>query len=432
MRPSARLVAGLTLAALLAVATAQSAWLVGPAWLCLGLVVSLAALDLRLTLREARVQVRCELPSRSRLGEPFVATYHVHNPTARSLVVSLLDERGPSLGGDLALGPLTLAPASSAIVAERWTPARRGLLPVGPLHGLSASVLGLFERRFVERVDAPIVCVLPNPGTEQGQLLGPDAQEGARRARARGAGVELDGLRRYTEGDDPRHVDWRATARAERLIVRTFREERSQSVVLAVDAGRLMAAQVSGLCKLDHALNTTVALAQAARRHGDRLGFAAFDAVVRSWVPVRDARRVLALLLEATLSLAPRAAESNFRVLSELLEKNHKKRSLIVILTDFVESADALELEGYLARLARRHVVLLVALRDPILSELDQPQPDLDEAAVYRRLVLQDLTAERSVVLRRLTRLGVHTLDLRPERSRAAVLARYLELRRAL
>jgi uncharacterized protein (DUF58 family) len=118
--------------------------------------------------------------------------------------------------------------------------------------------------------------------------------------------------------------------------------------------------------------------------------------------------------------------------LTELLETQQRKRSLIVILSDFVETADALQLEGYLARLARRHVVLLVALRDVALSELDEPRPALDEAGLYRRLVLQDLAAERRLVLRRLDALGVHTLDLRPEQSRGPLLARYLELRRAL
>jgi len=196
-----------------------------------------------------------------------------------------------------------------------------------------------------------------------------------------------------------------------------------------------MATRVDGLCKLDHALNTTLALAHAALVHGDRIAFAAFDAAVRSWLPAHPPRRGHALLSEATLSLAPRSVESSFRVLTELLERSHKKRSLVVILTDFVETADALELEGYLGRLARHHVVLLVALRDPILSTLDEALPagsSLGEPELYRRLVLQDLAAERHLVLRRLTRLGVHTLDLRPEQSRAPVLSRYLELRRAL
>lgn len=432
MRPSRRLVLALTLVALLALATASHSWLMGPAWLGLMLLLALAALDLRLTRREAAVEARCELPGSLRVREPFVVSYRLHNRATRPIELRLLDARAPAFGGDLELGPLQLMASSSQLLQQTWTPNKRGLIELGPLHARCNSVLGLFERRFSFRSDAPVLRVLPNPGSGTDALLGPDDRAGERARRSRGESLELDNLRPYTDGDDPRHVDWRATARAQQLIVRSFREERNQSLVVAVDVGRMMATQVNGLCKLDHALNTTAALAQAALVHGDRVGFAAFDAEVRSWVPVRDARRGMAQLLEATLSLQPRPLESSFRVLTELLEKNNRKRSLLLILTDFVETADALELESYLGRLSRRHVVLLVALRDPILSELEHAQPELDEPALYRRLVLQDLAAERSLVLRRLTRLGVHTLDLRPEQSRAPVLSRYLALRRAL
>lgn len=431
MRPTGRLLGGLLAAASLATAAAVSSWLAGPAWVCLALVFGVFALDLRLTLPEPRVEVACELPARCRLGEPFTAIYRLHNPTRRALEVWLIDDRGSALGGDLLLGPLTLAASSWTSVEQTWTARGRGLLALGSIHGLSRSVLGTFERRFEARAQPARLAVLPNAG-HGSRAPGPDASAGARPRRARGEGMELDALRRFTQGDDPRHVDWRATARAQQLIVRTFREERRQSLVVAVDAGRVMAAEVQGLSKLDHALNTAVALARAALAHGDRIGFAAFDAAVRSWLPVSEPRRGLALLLEATLPLAASARESSFRALAELLEAQQRKRSLIVILSDFVESADGLQLEGYLARLARRHVVLLVALRDVALSELDEPRPALDEPGIYRRLVLQDLAAERRLVLRRLDGLGVHTLDLRPEQSRGPLLARYLELRRAL
>jgi uncharacterized protein (DUF58 family) len=432
MRPTAKLVVAFGLCSSLALATLGRAWLVGPAVCCLVLVLALAAIDFRRTMREPALELRCELPPRARLREPFLVSYQLHNPLTRALTLRLLDERGAALGGDLALGPLELPAHARHCLQQSWCAEQRGLLRIGPLHGLGSSRLGLFERRFAVRADAPVLRVLPNPGSSRDPLHGLTAELGIQPARTRGAGMEVDSLRRYTEGDDPRHVDWRASARAQQLIVRSFRAEHNQSLLVAVDTGRMMAARVEGLCKLDHALNTTVALAHASLVYGDRLAFAAFDVSVRSWLPSGDPKRALPRLLEATLPLAARPVESSFRVLTELLESSHKKRSLVVILSDFVETADALSFTGYLARLARRHVVLLVALRDPRLSSLDEPVTELDEQQLYERLVLQDLAAERQLVLRRLTRLGVHTLDLRPEQSRAPVLERYLALRQAL
>ncbi len=432
MRPTTRLLWALSGCTLLAFASVESAVWMGPAWTVLAIVVLLGGRDAHRARGEKAPDVHCELPVRARLGEPFAVVYRVRNGTDRGLSLHLLDDRGAAFDGDVALGPCRLDPQGELTLTRDWTPQRRGLCVVGPVHMLVSSRLGLWQRRVTTRTDAVVVRVLPNPGARSMGLVGLDAQDGKRPRRSRGAGMELDSLRPYTEGDDLRHVDWRSTARARQLIVRTFREERNHSIVVAVDAGRMMGAMIDGVSKLDHALNTTVALAQASLVHGDRVGFAAFDAEVRSWLPVSHARRGMARLLEATLPLEVRSVESSFRVLTELLDKNQRKRALIVILTDFVETADALELEGYLGRLARRHVVLLVALRDPALSELMEPCPDLDESALYRRLVLQDLSAERDLVLRRLTRLGVHTLDVRPEHSRAPVLARYLELWRAL
>lgn len=432
MRPSARLVRLCAFCALATLATAVSSWLTGPAALALATLLACALWDVRRARSEPPVEVAQEFPGRFRLGERAHVRYRIHNPCDRPIRLHLLDERGPAFAGDLLLGPVALAPHATTELLHTWLPMARGRQQLGPIYGLVSSPLGLFERRILTRADRPILSVVPNPAADRERPLGKGDEAGERPERTRGIGTSFDALRPYAEGDDPRHVDVRASARAGHLIVRTYREERNQRLVIAVDSGRMMAARIGALTKLDHALNTSIALADAASKHGDRLGFVAFDASLRGYLDVDVSHGGRAQLLEATTDLTPRPHESSYRVLTEVLEQRQKKRALVVILTDFIESADALALEGYLARLARRHVVLLVALRDELLSELDVAAPSLNEQAVYRRLVLQDLAGERERVLKRLTRLGVHTLDLRPEESRAPVLARYLSLRRAL
>jgi uncharacterized protein (DUF58 family) len=348
--------------------------------------------------------------------------------------VSLLVELPPDLGGDLPFEAVDLRPAGDVELAAHRMPTRRGMRPLGPALLLCRSRLGLFWRRF-STAQPPSFGVLPDPGVPDSALALDDrllhARLGIRPRRPRGEGLEFESLREYVPGDEPRHLDWRATARARRLIVRQHQVERNHSVIVAVDSGRLMSSRVEGATKLDHALKTAVALVHATRRTGDRIGLLAFDREVRAWVPPIDPTRTVAPLLDATLPIEPCSDESSYRAVADLIMSHQKKRALLIVLTDFVEGASSAGLEGYLALLARRHCALLVALRDPLLGALDVPAPRIEAEEIYRRLALQDLGVERETALARIRRLGVHTLDLDPVQVTAPVLNRYLEIRAA-
>jgi uncharacterized protein (DUF58 family) len=252
---------------------------------------------------------------------------------------------------------------------------------------------------------------------------------GVRPKPARGEGSEFESLREYVHGDDPRHVDWRASARRGRLVVRHFQTERRHTVIVAVDTGRLMGARVDADSKLDHAIECGIALARVSKEYGDRVGFLGFDRELRVLARPQSGRSGVAVMVEATLALTPHPFEPDYRVLVETLARYQSKRALVVVLTDFVEGSASRELEAWLAVLARRHCVMLVALRDRLLAELDQPEPGITRGRVYRRLALQDLAVEREAALARIRRFGVQALDLDPARVTAPVLNRYLAIR---
>ena len=136
-------------------------------------------------------------------------------------------------------------------------------------------------------------------------------------------------------------------------------------------------------------------------------------------------------MVQATLALNPSTVEPDYRVLVETLARYQRKRALVVVLTDFVEGSASRELEAYLSVLAKRHLVMLVALRDRMLSELDERRPDITRDALYRRLALQDIAVEREAAIARIARFGAQTLDLDPSRVTAPVLNRYLAIRQA-
>jgi uncharacterized protein (DUF58 family) len=403
------------------------------AWLALALLACVMGLDFRASRAAPAPTLQRSFPARARLGESCVVSYELRNAARRALDYELLDELPEVLGGDARIGPQRAAALELQVLEREVTPRRRGSHTLGPSYLYVRSPLGLFVRR-LEFAAGPLFHVYPAEAAPPPRGLGSRTlrhELGLRPRRPRGTGGEFESLREYTLDDEPRRIDWRASARARKLIVRNFHVERSHTVLIAVDCGRLMGALVDRQSKLDHALSATISLVQACARSGDRIGFLAFDRELRAFVPPQRSLSALPPILEATLALEPRAYEPSYRALAEVLQQKQKKRALIVVLSDFVEGASSPELEAYLGALARRHCVLLVGVRDRLLREIEQPHPEVSGLELYRRVVLHDLDVARGTAVARITRLGVQTLDLDPAQITAPLLDRYLEIREA-
>jgi uncharacterized protein (DUF58 family) len=406
-----------------------------PLWLplvaALGVLVVLTVRD-ALALRRVAVPVlRRRVPERAPVGRPVDVTIEVENPGAAVLHVALVDEAPAAVApAEPSFPALAVAPGATAAV--RWVarPATRGDHVFGPIWALVSSPLGLLCRRVAGgggetlRAHPDASAFLSRDAMRPRRVLG---RMGVRLVRRRGEGMEFESLRDYVAGDDPRRIDWAATARRGRLVSRLYRHERNHTVIVALDASRLMASPVGERTKLDHAVDAALALAWAAMASGDRVGLLAFDAELRGWLAPRMHRRQLGSFVAFLATLAPRTVEARYDSLARGLAAHHGKRSLVILLTDFVE-VDPSTMIAPLVALARHHRVLLVALRDPVYDTLVPGDGD-DGLGMYRRLVLDDLLAEREATLARLRRRGVEVADLAPRAVTGAVLARYLALR---
>jgi len=433
IRAAPRLVRLLALAALCALAVAPFPILLGPALVMIGALAVFTVADWHASRGGAAPAAERIMPEHLVNGRSARIVYRVSRFGAAT-TIAVLDELPSDLGGDLMIESVRLADGESVELAREITPRRRGIRPLGPVYLLWSSPMGLLRMRGTIAA-ARTIAVFPPASAEphRGALSQRSLRDelGIRPRRARGEGSEFESMREYTVGDDPRHVDWHASARRHRLIVRQHQTERRHTVMIAVDTGRLMAARSGGDSKLDHALDCAVALARASIEFGDRVGLVAFDRELRLMVRPKAGRRAAAALVEATLGLEAEPFEPNYRVLAEALARFQKKRALVVVLTDFVEGGASRELEAYLSVVARRHVVLLVALRDRLLAEADEREPEISLERLYRKLAVQDLVAEREAALGRIARLGAQTLDLDPARINAPVLNRYLAVRQA-
>ena len=316
----------------------------------------------------------------------------------------------------------------------RWQyevkPLTRGNFGWGAIHLRYRSLLGLWDMQ--KEVPAPGHSrVYPNLTLLQHYHLLARANRletlGIRKVRTRGSAWEFESLRDYSQGDDVRLIDWKATARRRKMIVRNQEAERNQTVLLLVDSGRLMNAEVEGVAKLDHAVNTALTLAHVALARGDRVGLCSFSHTVHAWVAPRAHRAQMRLLTDALYDLRGDYTETDHGRCLRLLATRHSKRALLVVLTDFVDAETASEMIAHLQLAARRHLVLFAAFKDPLLERAARVHPTRPFEG-FRKAAAVELLRERRAVLERLRQMGAHVLDADPGAVTAPLINRYLEI----
>jgi uncharacterized protein (DUF58 family) len=253
-------------------------------------------------------------------------------------------------------------------------------------------------------------------------------QAGLRRVRLRGQGREFESLRDYVPGDELRHVAWTATARRGRLTTRQYQVERNQSIVVMLDAGRLMTSRIERLSKLDHAINAALAIGYVASSGGDNLGLLVFNRQVTTWLPPQRGQAQLSALLEALYNVKAQMIEPSYARAFQYLAKHCKRRSLVIILTDLIDREASAELLSYTETLLPRHLPLIVTIGDNDLRALVTRVPREVED-VYQQSVAEELLQQREESLARITELGGLALDVPAGQLSLQLVNKYLEVK---
>ncbi|MFN2464681.1 MAG: DUF58 domain-containing protein [Candidatus Dormibacteria bacterium] len=391
-----------------------------------------------LTLRDIRALAppgafRChrDLPRPLSLGERELVTVTVTGAGAGLKVLEVADHVPAELAPDRRVLATTFDVAGRASVTYTVQPPRRGAFAFGAVELRCRQANGLWWRQ--ARVDLrEQVAVYPNTVAvrrhEMRARRGLAPLSGTRRAMVRGSAASLASLRDYLPGDDIRRINWTATARRDSPVTMEFEADRGQQLIILLDTGRLMTAPAGTLTKLDHGVNAALLLAWVAQSQGDRVGLVTFSDRVKSYLPPRPGQGQMRALNEVLYRLRGEYTEPDFGAAMAMVATRAGRRSLVVVLTDLLEKEASRELVGHAVRLARRHLVLVVALTDPaLLAVRDSPISDADGA--YRWAAVEDLMAARRESFEVLRRGGVHWLEARAGELSPLVVERYLELK---
>ena len=327
----------------------------------------------------------------------------------------------------------SMVPARSEVVLRYpVTPPERGVYGFGDLDARVEGPLRLIQRPL--RVPAAEeIRVLPCLQTlRYADLIAYRRRArhwGLRQIKWREKGRDFESLREYMEGDDPRHIHWKASARLDRPIVQEFQPEKNQIVMIAVDAGRLMGAVSEGKKKLDHALEASAQLAHAALAGGDQVGFLAFSDQILLFIPPKKTHGQLQVILEGTVSIHSTMVEPRYEEAFLWFRSQVRRRSLVVIFTDLMDELASDNLLDAVALLRPRHLPLCMAIRDSEWDDLMSRPPTI-AMDVYERSVLQETLRQRRKAIGKLQRKGAIAMDLPPSRLSSNAMEHYLDVKR--
>ena len=379
-------------------------------------VVGLALVDWLLAPAPRRIGFERELPAVLALGQPGTVEWRVRNPLDRTLRVAVADELAPSLRAGTRRAWFTVRAHGGASATTRIVPARRGRFVASDVVLRVLGPLGLMGRQRSRKVPGELRVYPPFRSRQEAELRIDKArilEVGLRSAKGRGGGTEFDHLRDYTVDDEFRRIDWAATARATKPIVRTYRAERNQTVLILLDNGRVMAGRVADVPRVEHAMDAVMMLTAVATRLGDRCGLVAFDRRVRSVVKPGPGQRQLTRVTEAMYELEPELAESDYRgAFTETLVR-FRRRAMLVILTDLVEQAVGESLLPALPLILRSHVVVVAGVRDPDVVSFARDRPT-EASDAYRKSAAVAALGERDRTVARLRGLGANVVDAPP------------------
>jgi uncharacterized protein (DUF58 family) len=404
-------------------------WLVGPVWLVLSF--ALALIDVALAARPRGVTLSLATPDSlpvNAAGEALAQAGFVRGAAPAFVEFALESDPRltPSPGRRIATVHERIARGRFAL-----TPQRRGQAVLGRLWARWRGPLGFIWLQRAEQLDraVPVTLNVQAVKDEALRLFSSQAMSGARTQMELGGGAEFHALRSFLSGMDRRTIDWKQSARHGALLAKEFRAERNHHVILAVDTGRLMCEPVAGAPRVDHALNAALLLAFVSLKGGDRVGLFGFDARPNVTSGALAGASAFAHIQHLAASIDYSDAETNYTLGLTALAGRLKRRSLVVVFTDFADTTSAELMLENVGRLLSQHLVLFIVMRDDELEILVRRKPETPED-VSRAAVAAALMREREVVIERLRRLGVQIIETPADRIGPALLARYFELKR--
>lgn len=395
-------------------------------------LLALAIIDARRTQLPENVRVIREFNGRFAVGAETEVHIKVFNEQPESISLVVKDEYPPQMKlSGLREAYMNVEGQTSAALVYGLTPPKRGRFQFGQIAVRYLSRLNLVwcETRLGEATPVKVYPNMRRAREAELKALGARSLVASHRKTSwRGEGREFESLRDYVRGDELRHISWSATARRGKLTTRQYQIERDQTILIAIDGGRLMTARIENETKLDSAVHAALALMSAAARAGDNAGLLVFGRKIKSFLPPGRGHDHMDAALEALYSVEPEMIEPSYSHAFEYIAANSKRRSLVILITDLVDEEGSKELLTSLRLLRPRHLPLVVTIADRDLRSVVSKPPE-NARELFTQSVAEEIITLRETALRLVEAQGGLALDVTAAALAPAVLEKYLQVK---
>jgi uncharacterized protein (DUF58 family) len=372
-----------------------------------------------------------ELPNRLSNGDLNPVTIALESSYPFGIAVRLIDEAPYQFQLRHQQHDVTLAAQGRATWQYELRPVYRGEYHFGAVNAFVSSPLGLARRRFRFDQDQMVPTYPSYLQMRQYQLLAISnrlTEVGVKKIRRLGHTTEFEQIKEYVSGDDYRTINWKATARSDKLMVNQYTDERAQHVYCLIDKSRVMKMPFEGMTLMDYAINASLVLANIAMYRNDKAGLITFAEQIHHCLPASNRPLQMSLIMEALYNQETDFLEADYERLYVFLKRKLTTRSLLLLFTNF-ESLSGLERQlSYLQAINRNHLLVVIFFENTELRQLAQ-QPARSTEDIYHQAIGEDFAFQKKRIAKELEQHGIITIFTAPSQLTINTLNRYLELK---
>ena len=325
----------------------------------------------------------------------------------------------------------TILPQGSSFFEYILIPKERGEYVFGGLNIYAKSPIGLVSRKFVFQKEASLPSYPSFVHLRKYELMALQNEfllGGIKKIRKLGHTMEFEQIRNYVQGDDIRSINWKATSKANKLMVNQYQDEKSQRIYMLIDKGRTMQMPFQGLSLLDYSINAVMALSHIILKKSDRAGMMTFSQKTENKVQAEQKSGQLKKISEALYNIKTNFYESDFSRLYQDVKTTISQRSLVLLFTNF-ETLDAVNRQmKYLRGIARNHLLVVIFFKNSELNDLMNKKPE-NIQEVYDEIIAEKLEFEKKLIIQELRKYGIFTIYTLPENLNIEVINKYLEIK---
>lgn len=396
------------------------------------LLTALLVTDLIL-LHSKSVRIRCvRLTSRlMSLGNDNEVRLRLVNAGTLPLKLEVIDELPYQLQRRDFTIRLSAAPGQRKLLLYHVRPLVRGVYNFGALHVYASSTIGLIQRRITFDIQTDISVypsIIDMKKYELKSAMSATATFGIKKIRRIGHSYEFEQIKEYTRGDDYKSMNWKATSRANKLMVNSYTDEKSQQVYCLIDKSRYMKMPFNGLSLLDYSINSSLVIANTSLQKQDKAGLITFSDQVESIVKAERNRNQLKVILEALYREQESHLDANYEKMYSVLQRSIRGRSLIFLFTNF-ETVHSMErVLPALRKINRYHLLVVIVFENKELIEYYSAEKKTLKD-IYYKTIAHKIAADREQITSELRHYGIQYIFTRPENLSINAINKYLELK---